>query len=185
MQGFPVHTLETAPERAKASLNALSGAFGFLPNIAGAMATSPVLIDGLVGLFGTVHGGSFSEEEIQVVLLTNAVTNRATWPVAFHTALALRAGVDAGDVAAIRDGRPPADPKRAALSMLARRLIETRGHVDERDGERFLAQGFGRDRLLEVIAIVAASTITNYTASVADPPLEEEFRPHHWSPDGA
>lgn len=32
-----------------------------IPNIAGAMSTSPVLIGSLVGLFQKVHGGSFSE----------------------------------------------------------------------------------------------------------------------------
>jgi hypothetical protein len=31
-----------------------------------------------------------------------------------------------------------------------------------------------------VIAIVAASTITNYAGSIADPPLEDPFRQHAW-----
>ena len=53
----------------------LNAAFGMIPNIAAAMATSPVLINSLVGLFGRVHGGSFTEAQIQTLLLTNAVTN--------------------------------------------------------------------------------------------------------------
>jgi AhpD family alkylhydroperoxidase len=69
-----------------------------IPNIAGAMATSPVLISGLVGLFGNVHGGSFTEPQVQTVLLTDAATNACTWAVAFHTALALKEGIDPADV---------------------------------------------------------------------------------------
>jgi transcriptional regulator GlxA family with amidase domain len=43
--------------------------------VAAVMANSPVLINSLVGLFGNVHGGSFTEPQVQTVLLTDAVTN--------------------------------------------------------------------------------------------------------------
>src|SRR5690348_13419934 len=100
MEAFPVHTVESAPEKSKPSLQMLQGVFGMIPNVAGAMSTSPVLIGSLIGLFQNVHGGSFSEPEIQVLLLTNAVTNGCAWAVAFHTALALEAGVEPADVQA-------------------------------------------------------------------------------------
>lgn len=181
MKPFPVHTIESAPEKSRASLEALQGAFGMLPNIAGAVATSPVLIDSLVGLFGKVHGGSFAEDQIQIVLLTDAVVNASQWAVAFHSALALQQGIDAADVDAIRAGHLPNDPKRAALSALARAMIEKRGHLSQQDKEQFLSAGFDNAHLLEVIAIVAASTITNYTATITNPPLEEAFKQHTWS----
>src|SRR5246127_4951316 len=126
MQTFPVHTIESAPEQSRASLEALQGAFGMLPNIAGAMSTSPVLIGGLVALFQKVHGGSFSEEQIQILLLSNAVTNACSWAVAFHTVLALKEGVAPADVDAIRRRQLPRDPQNRALSALARTLIEKR-----------------------------------------------------------
>ena len=181
MTTFPVHTIESAPERSKPALQQLQSAFGMIPNIAGAMSTSPVLINSLIGLFGNVHGGSFTEAQVQVVLLTDAVTNACTWAVAFHTALALKEGIDAADVQAIRDGRLPNDSKFAALSALAKTMIEKRGHLDDKDIDRFLAAGFGKDHLLEVIAAVAASTITNYTGSITKPPLDLPFQAHAWA----
>jgi len=181
MQPFPVYTIGSAPEQSKPSLEALQGAFGVIPNIAGAMATSRVLIASLVGLFQKVHGGNFSEEQIQVLLLTNAVTNSCAWAVAFHTFLALKEGVDPADVKAIRERRTPRNPNHAALSTLARTLIEKRGKLDEADVSRFLEAGFDKALLLEVIAVVAASTITNYTGSVTRPPLEGAFQEHAWS----
>jgi alkylhydroperoxidase family enzyme len=180
MQDFPVHTIDSAPEHSKPSLEALQNAFGMIPNILGTMATSPVLIGSLVALFGKVHGGSFSEEQIQTLLLTNAVTNSASWAVAFHTALALKEGIDPVDVQAIRERRSPKNPKNAALSTLAKTLIEKRGHIDDQDAAKFLEAGFGKDHLLEVIAVVAASTITNYTANVTKPPLEAAFQEYVW-----
>ena len=181
MTNFPVHTMDSAPEGSKAALGQLHAAFGMIPNIAGAMATSPILINSLVSLFGNVHGGSFTEAQIQIVLLTDAVTNASTWAVAFHTALALKAGIDPADVVAIRDGRPAKDVQLAALSTLAKTMIEKRGRLDDEEVEQFLSAGFGKDHALEVIAIVAASTITNYTASITKPPLEAPFQAHAWA----
>jgi alkylhydroperoxidase family enzyme len=172
--------MESAPERSRPALQQLQSAFGMIPNIAGAMATSPVLMNSLVGLFGNVHGGSFTEAQVQIVLLTDAVTNRSAWAVAFHTALAIKEGVDPADVEAIRKGRLPKDAKLAALSDLARTMIEKRGRLNDQDVDRFLAAGFSKDHLLEVIAAVAASTITNYTGSITKPPLEAPFRDHAW-----
>jgi AhpD family alkylhydroperoxidase len=183
MQTFPVYTLDSAPEKSKPALQSLQKAFDMIPNIAGAMATSPVLINSLVGLFGNVHGGSFSEAQIQTLLLTNAVTNACSWAVAFHSALALNAGLDPADVQAIREGRTPKDSQHAALSTLAKTLIEKRGRLNDQGADRFIAAGFSKELLLEVIAVVAASTITNYTGSVTQPPVEAPFKAHVWSSD--
>src|SRR5215469_9777562 len=132
MTTFPVNTIESAPEGSKPAMQQLQSAFGIIPNLLGGMSTSPVLINSLVGLFGKVHGGSFTEAQVQIVLLTDAVTNASSWAVAFHTT-------------------------------------------------RFLAAGFGKDHLLEVIAAVAASTISNYTGSITKPPLEAPFQAHAWA----
>ncbi len=182
MNTFSVHTIDSAPDASKPSLQSLQQTFGMIPNIAGAMATSPILIGSLVALFQKVHvEGSFTDPQIQTVLLTDAVTNACEWAVAFHTALALDAGLDAADVQAMRDGGVPKDKKLAALSTLARTLIEKRGRVDDKDTEQFLAAGFSKELLLEAITIVAASTITNYTGSVTKPPLDAPFQKHVWS----
>jgi AhpD family alkylhydroperoxidase len=180
MQTFPVLDIDTAPAKSRPALQALQGAFGMIPNMAGAMATSPVLIDSLVALFGKVHGGSFTEAQIQTLLLTNAVTNGCAWAVAFHTGLALKEGLDPADVEAIRERRVPNDATSAALSTFARTLIEKRGRVDDLDVDAFVAAGFRKEHALEVIAVVAASTITNYTGSVTKPPVDEPFQAYVW-----
>ncbi len=95
METFSVYTLESAPEGSKASLREVQARFGGIPNLAGAMALSPVLIQAFVPIFDQVHSGSFTEQQIQTVLLTDAVTNVSTWAVALHTALGLKAGVNA------------------------------------------------------------------------------------------
>lgn len=180
MSRYPAYTIETAPEQSKPVLAQLHQAFGTIPNIAAKMAASPVLINGFIGLFERVHSSSLTEAQIQTLLLTNAVTNASEWPVAFHTALALKQGVSAADVDAIRHGDLPGDAGLAALSLLARTLIGQRGRLSGSDQHRFFEAGFSAGQMLEVIAVVAASTITNYTASVTEPPLEAAFEPFAW-----
>ena len=180
MPNYPIHTIASAPEGSKPALEQLKQAFGLVPNLVGTIANSPKVINALVGLFQQVHSSSLTEPETQIVLLTDAVANSSTYAVAFHTALALQQGVSAEETAAIRDGRVPTDKRFAALSTLAKRLIEKRGHLGEQEFDSFLAAGFTREQVLEVIAIVAASTITNYAGTIANPPLEDRFRQHAW-----
>lgn len=181
MSRFPIHTLDSAPAGAKPALNALAQAFGMVPNIAGAMAGSPRLINGLVALFQQVHGGSFTEAQVQTLLLTDAVANGAEWAVAFHSHLARQEGLDEADIQAMRTGALPRDASLAALSRLAKTLIDTRGRIGDDDIAAFTGAGFDAGLVLEVILVVAASTITNYTASVAQPPLEEVLWPYAWT----
>jgi alkylhydroperoxidase family enzyme len=173
MSNFTVHSLQSVPEASKAPLRALEEVFGFVPNLAQAMAESPVLIKGFIGLFQNVHAGSFGEAEIQVLLLTNAVTNNSRWAIAFHTHLALAQGVAVADVEAIRARRAPDDIRHAALSAVARSLIENRGKLDAAAQSSFHEAGYRPDQLLELIGVVAASTLTNYAGNVVHPPLED------------
>src|SRR5262249_4113972 len=115
MSSYPVHTLESAPEKSKAALQGLKTNFGIIPNLAATMATSPTLVNGFVAAFGNFHGGSFTGAEKQVLLLTNAIANRCEWAVAFHSTMALGQGVAPSDVQAIRQGRVPVEKKLAAL----------------------------------------------------------------------
>ena len=177
---YPIHTLHAAPEASQPVLAQLQQTFGLIPNIAGAMAHSPELLRAFQGLFQQVHSGSFTEAEIQTLLLTNAVTNACNWAVAFHTMLALKEGLTQADVEAIRTRRLPGDARLAALSHLARRLIEMRGHVPAQDLEGFIKAGFSQAQSLEILAVIAASTITNYAGTITQPPLEDFLQPHAW-----
>lgn len=185
MSIFEIQTVDRAPEGSRAPLESLQKIFGMVPNVAGIIANSPVLANIFVPMFQSVHGGTFTEAEIQTLLLTNAVTNSCAWAVAFHSHLALKAGLAPADVQAIRERRAPREPRYAALSAYARGLIEKRGHVGEQAVTALLSSGFRPDQALEALAVSAASTITNYTLNVAEPPLEPMFQEHAWRREAA
>lgn len=182
MSSYPIHSVDSAPAGSRGALFELTDIFGFIPHLAGVMAASPVLIQSFIGLFHRVHAGSFSEAELQTLLLTNAVTNASEWAVAFHSTLALKEGVAPADVRAMRERRLPAEPRHAALSALTRRLAERRGQLEDGDIDAFREAGFGVEQVFEVIAVLAASTMTNYVGNVGAPPLEAFLREQAWSP---
>ena len=180
MPNYPIHTIASAPADSKPGLEQLQEAFGVIPNIAAAIANSPKLINSLVGVFQQVHSSSLTEQEIQIVLLTDAVANSSTYAVAFHTGLAIQAKVSSGETDEIRERRAPKDKRFAALSTLAKTLIEKRGHLSDQEFDSFISAGFTKEQVLEVIAIVAASTITNYFATIAELPLDDAFQQYAW-----
>ena len=182
---FPVHTVESAPEGAQESLRGLRDALGLVPNLAATMAGSPTLIRAFAAAFTAFNAASLEPVERQVLLLTNAVTNQSPWAVAFHSTIALNQGAPLADVDRIRHGELPATPRLAALSAATRKLIETRGQVDDEDLARLQAAGFEQTVVLEVIAGLAVSAMANYAAKVTDPPLEPAFAAQRWAPAAA
>ena len=180
MPTYQIYTIASAPEKSRPALEQLQQAFGVLPNLAAVISNSPKLVTALVAVFQQVHSSSLTEPELQIVLLTNAVANSSAYAVAFHTTLALQQGIRSEETSAIREGHLPKDRRFAALSNLAKTLIEKRGHLSEQELNSFIAAGFTKEQVLEVIAIVAASTITNYTGTIANPPLEDAFQEHAW-----
>src|ERR1700759_2304649 len=180
MPTYPIHTIASAPEKSKPALEQVQQAFGVIPNLAAVISNSPKLVTAFAAVFQQVHSSSFTEQEIQIVLLTDAVANSCAYAVAFHTALALQQGVSSEETEAIRAPLVPKDRRLGALSNVAKTLIERRGHTSEQELDAFLAAGFTKEQILEVIAVIAASTITNYAGTIANPPLEDQFQQFAW-----
>ena len=178
---FTVHTIESAPEKSKPTLQGMKQKFGFLPNIMGTMAENPTLLNGFTGAFGSFHSGSFNEAEKQVLLLTNAVFFKAPWTIAAHSAFALLDGLSESEVKALRDGKLPEDPKYAALSQLSKAVLANRGNVTEADIEVFTSVGYSRAQIFEVVLGVGISTITATITNLAGTPIDDPFKAQTWS----
>jgi uncharacterized peroxidase-related enzyme len=181
MSTFEIHTLESAPEASRPALERLKGSVGLIPNLAGAMAESPTLIDGFVTLRGLYQGGSFSAVERETISLANAVANECGWCVAAHSTFARKAGVPPDVVEALRAGGSPSDPRLKALSEFSRKMTLTRGRLSKADLDALLAAGYTRAQALEVVAGVALSVLANYANHLTDAPLDAFLREQAWS----
>ena len=174
---FPVYTIETAPVGSKPTLERLRQAVGLIPNLAGAMAGSPAMIEGFVTLRGIFQSGTFSPTEREVISLTNAVENGCQYCRAIHSTFALQCGLPEIDVDAIRRGAEPADPKLRALTGFARQVLRQRGQADPSAVTQFLAAGYQPAQALEVVLGLAVSVLANYGNHLVHAPLDDFLRP--------
>jgi AhpD family alkylhydroperoxidase len=178
---YQIHTVDTAPEASRPLLHTLEHTVGMVPNLAAAMAESPELLKGFLAVREIFYGGTFTPEEIQVLALTNAFENGCRYCMALHSTFALRVGVSADSVEALRHGHPPHEPRLKALSEFSRALVKTRGHVSDEELQQMLAAGYSKAQALEAVLGVAASILPNFAHQLTQCPIDEPFRAQSWA----
>lgn len=179
---FPVHTNETAPAASRTLLERLRSQIGTVPNLAASMSESPELLRGFLALREIMENGSFKAQEVQVLALANAFENGCRYCMALHSTLALRVGVAADTVAALREGRDPDDPRLGPLTRFSRRLVRNRGQIAPEHLQEFLDAGFNRREALEVVLQVAASVMPNFAHHLTECPVDDAFAGQRWEP---
>jgi uncharacterized peroxidase-related enzyme len=172
MTRFDVHTPATAPEGSKAPLEAVTKAWGFTPKLHAILAESPAALIGYDTLFGLVAQSTLSPVEQQVAYQAINVFHGCEYCTMGHTYLSRAAGMDEPAIAALRADKAPADPRQAALWTFARAVVESRGHAGDAAVDAFVAAGFTRANVLEVVTIIATKTISNYTNHLTHTPKE-------------
>lgn len=178
---FTIHTVGSAPDGAREVLAGAEQAYGFVPNLLGAMAEAPALLEAYVTLSRLFEQSSLNATERQVVLLAVSVENACGYCVAAHTVIAGMQRIPGEVVDAIRRGAPLPDPKLQALRQFTAAVVSSRGWPSEADLSALLAAGYARQQVLEVVLGVGLKTLSNYTNHIATPSLDRAFEPAAWS----
>lgn len=181
MIDFTVHTHETAPENSKSVLQNVEKAYGFLPNLIAIFAESPAAAEAYPALSGFFDKSGFTPTERQIVLMTNNRLNNCTYCMAAHTTISKMQSVPDDVLQALRDGTALADPKLEALRVFSIKMNENRGFVEKADLDAFLAAGYTKANVLEVVLGMALKVMSNYTNHVANTPLDDAFKAAEWS----
>jgi uncharacterized peroxidase-related enzyme len=169
--------VDNAPEKSRPLLEKIQRSFKFIPNLFGSLANSPVMLEGYLGLESVFDRGSLSAAERSIVMLAASVENSCRYCTAAHsTVLKAFLHVPAEVVAAIRSNAPLADPKLNALVVLTKEMVSARGYVGEQTIANFLAAGYRKDQILEVLIGVALKTISNYTDHISPSELDPAFQ---------
>jgi uncharacterized peroxidase-related enzyme len=168
-------TETTAPQEAKPLLEMTRSLFGFVPNLAVAMAAEPQALGAYLQVLGSFDGGSLSPVEQQLVMIVASQTNEAPYSVAVHGTLALKLGASAEVIDAASHGRPIADPKIAALQRFTKALILGRTQVSDADLEGIQAAGFDRKAIVAIVLAVSAKFFANAIAHIAQPAVDAGF----------
>ncbi len=182
---LPVHTVQSAPDAARPTLERVQKKYGFIPNLFGVLAEAPAALEAYAGLGERFAQTSLSPAAREIVLLTASRENGCGYCVAVYSTTARRAGVPAAAIDAIRDDSPIDDRALEALRRFTRAIVQKRGWLDERDVNDFLAAGYQRAQILEVLVGVTMKTLSNYVNHLAATPLDDAFKPQAWTAPGA
>ncbi len=181
MTDFNAYTIETAPEASRPTLEGVKGAFGFVPNLQAHMAESPQLLAGYSALWDLFSKSSLTAHEQQVVYLTSNFENECHYCMAGHTTLAKMQKMDPAVIDALRAGAPLPDKRLEALHRFATEVVRNRGWVSDTEIEAFLAAGYTRRNVLEVVLGVATKVMSNYTNHIVHTPLDSFMQGNEWT----
>ena len=177
---FQQHTPETAGP-ARPLVETAQKTFGFLPNLLATMAESPALLEGYMTLAGIFDKSALSATERQIVLMTNNRLNGCNYCMAAHSTISQMQNVPADVIEALRNGTEIADSKLEALRRFTAVINETRGWPSEADVAAFLAAGYTKQSILEVILGTSLKVMSNYTNHIAETPVDDAFAANAWS----
>jgi uncharacterized peroxidase-related enzyme len=182
MSTFNVHTKDTAQTRSAELLANAEKAFGFVPNLLGMFAESPTALKAYLTIEQIFNESSFSLTERQVVILAASRFNECRYCMAAHSTSAGMQKVPADVIEAIRSDQPIADSKLETLRTFTTTVLEKRGWISDDDTATFLAAGYSKEQILEVILGISVKTLSNYVDHVADTPLDDAFAAKAWAP---
>lgn len=181
MTQFTAHTLDTAPDAARPIFEGVKSAFGFVPNLQSYMAEAPELLAGYSALWDLFSKTTLSAHEQQVVYLTSNFENECHYCMAGHTTLAKMQKMDPAVIEALRAGTPLPDARLEALHHFTSLVVRNRGWVPDAEVDAFIAAGFTRRNVLEVILGVATKVMSNYTNHIVHTPLDGFMHGNEWT----
>jgi uncharacterized peroxidase-related enzyme len=173
---FIPQTIEQAPEKSRPILEEIQKNFGFIPNLMATFANSPVVLEGYLAMDAAFQKGSFTPGEQQIILLAASVENKCNYCMAAHSTIAKGfLNVAADTISAIRKNTPVADKKLDSLVNLTREIVRERGHVKPATVTAFLAAGYRKEQVMELLLGVALKTVSNYLDHISPAELDAAF----------
>jgi uncharacterized peroxidase-related enzyme len=182
IKNLPLLSIEHAQGKAKASLVKAKQQLGFAPNMYGAMANEPALFEAYASGYAAFRREcGFSPVEQEVIFLAISRENSCDYCMAAHSFVAdAMSKVPVAVTDAIREGRPIADPKLAALATFTAKMVALRGRPTDDDVRAFLAAGYTEKNILGIILAIGVKTFSNYANHVFHTPVDSAFETRVW-----
>jgi uncharacterized peroxidase-related enzyme len=159
---------EQVPAESKPTLDAFTANIGFTPNMMAAFANSPIAFNAWANLLGSLSKALDVQTRDSIGLVVSEV-NGCNYCLTVHSFTAEHmAKLSADEIILARKGLA-SDPKRNAALQFAKKVIETRGHVTDADLAAVRAAGFSEANVIEIVALVAMYSLTNFFNNVFDP----------------
>jgi uncharacterized peroxidase-related enzyme len=163
-------TPDDVPAASQPALDAFTRTLGFTPNMMATFARSPIAFNAWATLRGAL-GKALDLKTRESISLAVSEVNGCNYCLAVHSFGAGHARMSADDIMLARKGRA-IDPKRDAAIQFARKVAEARGQVSDADVEAVRDAGHTDANIMEIVALVAMYSLTNFFNNVFDPEID-------------
>ena len=161
-------SIETSPQASQPLLEMVKKQLGSIPNLFRVVGNSPAALEGYLALNGALAKSQIDAKTRERIALLVAEINRCDYCLAAHTYLGKNvAKLEESELDANRRGESR-DERAAAALRFAKEVVHERGHVSNSAVENVKKAGFSDGEVVEIVAIVALNTLTNYVNSVAE-----------------
>lgn len=169
--------------RAAARLLAREQRSGQAWNVTRTIANAPAVLEMIDGTWNALARSSLSVADRELVAMELAVGNGCHYCVPAHRYIA-------GHEPAIHDSERsqlmkvsrgetlPTDTRLGLMQELVRRLAASKGDLSDSEFAAFVSNGITPQQMVETIAEIAQSTITNFTNRLARTPLDSFLEPY-------
>lgn len=165
---------ENVPADSKPTLDVFTRNIGFTPNMMATFAASPIAFNAWAALFGVMSKALDVKTRDSIGLAVSEV-NGCNYCLTVHSYTAKHmAKLEDNEIILARKGNAT-ESKRNAAVHFARKVIETRGKVSDADMASVRDAGYSDANILEIVALVAMYSLTNFINNVSDP--ERDFPP--------
>jgi uncharacterized peroxidase-related enzyme len=166
MSRIAVPALDDSPEGSKATLDAVNKQLGVVPNLFRLIGNSPTVLNAFAS-FQAATSKTLDVKTRERIALAVAQVNRCGYCLSAHTYLGLNlAKISPEEIAMNRKGGS-SDAKANGAVAFAFKVAQERGHVSDADIAAVREAGYTDAQLVEIVALVAENSFTNYLNEVA------------------
>lgn len=158
--------LDQADKSTAATLAAVKGKLGMVPNLFATFARAPAVLDAYLAFGEALGKGRLNAQQREIVALAVAQANACQYCLSAHTALGKMAGLSESALLDARRGTS-VHPLDNAIAGLANKIVRQRGVLADTDLAAARKAGVDDGLIVEVIAHVAVNVLTNYTNHIA------------------
>lgn len=170
MSKLNVPTRDDVSPANQALFDSLKKGLGKVPNLYATLAYSEHALGTYLALQNAKS--SVTGKAREVVNLVVSEVNSCEYCLAAHTVIGKMNGFTDAQVLEIRGGTANFDSKLDALARLVKSIASERGHADPALVDAFLAAGWTKENLVDVIVIIGDKMVTNYLHGVTGVPVD-------------
>jgi AhpD family alkylhydroperoxidase len=149
--------------------------FGFVPNIIEELSTSPEATELYLKGQEIIARGVLNDKERNAAMLAVSALNDCDYCTTAHAKSSKSAGISDESIQSISSRKSPNDDQLAPVYEAVSLLQDKKGWLDKDDVQNLEGKGISKQKLYEIIAIIAVKTITNYVNHISSIEIDKEF----------